>query len=252
MRPERLPSCVTASSADMQLLQEMMLQTRSWPQHEEIAGDRWSHLDSVIAKPWGVEYRVYCDPFFDVWRLTIRAGRSTSEHCHPRKSTALICLGGSGRLRLLGEVYPFGPSDVVQLGRGVFHLIENAADEPLELIEVEMPRNKLDLVRAEDPYGRRATPYADPPSSEITVPPLIRAPMVSHARYRAGCATRRWRFELVDGDRLLSRRDATLCAALSLATSDVLHDTIIILSSTVVSSYNVDRYGVYFVVFRAD
>jgi mannose-6-phosphate isomerase-like protein (cupin superfamily) len=242
------PYRIEASSADARLLNATMLQGESWPRHEEISSDRESDLDDVIAKPWGHEYRIYCDPFFDVWRLTIEPGRSTSEHCHPRKSTALICLAGSGRLRLLAGAYTLGAGDLVQIGRGVFHRTENTGGEPLELIEVEVPRNKFDLVRAEDSYGRRASPYTDPISGEITVPPMLSTPLIDNARYRRSCATGRSRFEVVSGHELLDRRDAGLYGALSLATSSALNDTITLLLSTAMWPHTIDRHGVYFTI----
>src|SRR5690242_5348528 len=116
---------ITASSADIRLLNTTMLNADSWPQQESLSSERDSSLDGVIAKPWGHEYRIYEDPFFDVWRLTINPGYSTSEHCHPRKSTALICLYGSGRLRLLSGIHTVRRSDIVHIGRGVFHATEN-------------------------------------------------------------------------------------------------------------------------------
>jgi mannose-6-phosphate isomerase-like protein (cupin superfamily) len=242
------PYRIEASSADARLLSETMLQAESWPRYEEIAGDCDFELDDVIAKPWGHEYRIYCDAFFDVWRLTIEPGYSTSEHCHPRKSTALICLSGSGRLRLLAGAYTVSAGDLVQIGRGVFHLTENTGSEPLELIEVEVPRNKFDLVRAEDSYGRRASPYTDPTSSEIAVPAMVSTPLIDSARYRRSCATGRSRFEVVSGHELLRRRDATLYAALSLATSSALSDTITLLLSTAMWPHTIDRHGVYFTI----
>jgi mannose-6-phosphate isomerase-like protein (cupin superfamily) len=246
------PYRIAASSADARLLNETMLQARSWPRHEEITSDHGSQLDEVIAKPWGYEYRVYCDPFFDVWRLTISPGCSTSEHCHPRKSTALICLAGNGRLRLLSGAYRLEPADLVHIGRGVFHMTENIGPQPLELIEVEVPRNKFDLVRASDSYGRHATPYADPPSHELTLPPMVSTPLVDHARYRVSCATGRSHFEIVSGDEVLSQRDSALRVALSLATSDALSDTITLVLSMPIWQHAIDRRGVYFTITNVE
>jgi mannose-6-phosphate isomerase-like protein (cupin superfamily) len=242
------PYRIEATSADARLLNATMRQAESWPRYEEITRDQESDLDEVIVKPWGHEYRVYCDPFFDVWQLTIKPRQSTSEHCHPRKSTALICLSGRGKLRLLTGAYMIGAGDLVQIGRGVFHLTENTGEEPLELIEVEVPRNKFDLVRAEDSYGRRASPYTDPSTREIAVPPMEDTQLVDNARYRRSCASGRLRFEVVSGSELLHRRDARLYAALSLATSSALNDTITLLLSPAIWPHTIDRHGVYLAI----
>jgi hypothetical protein len=55
--------------------------------------DRGSYLNGFIEKPWGHEYRIYCDYLFDVWRLRLSQGETTSMHCHVRKDTVLLCLG---------------------------------------------------------------------------------------------------------------------------------------------------------------
>ncbi|OTP93517.1 hypothetical protein B6D16_12545 [Gilliamella apicola] len=55
-----------------------------------------TYLNGLIKKPWGFEYRIYADNFYDVWRLHINPNSKTSMHCHPRKDTVLLCLGGNG------------------------------------------------------------------------------------------------------------------------------------------------------------
>lgn len=247
----RPPYRIEASSADVRLLRTTMLQTASWPRYEQITSSRCSELDDVIAKPWGYEYRVYCDPFFDVWRLTIKPGHATSEHCHPHKVTALICLSGSGRLRLLTGTYMLAANDFVLIGRGVFHLTQNVGSEPLEVIEIEVPRNKFDLVRAKDSYGRQASPYGDLSSCEITVAPMVDAPLVENARYRSSCATGRTRFAIVRGSDLPNRHNATLHAALSLGTHSALSDNITLLLSKATWADTIDPHGIYFAISYA-
>jgi mannose-6-phosphate isomerase-like protein (cupin superfamily) len=228
------------------LLNATMLDKDSWPRYEEIQERARSALDNVIAKPWGHEYRIYCDPFFDVWRLTIKDGQSTSEHCHPRKSTALICLSGSAQLKLVSGLYALGAGDLVLIGRGVFHATVNAGDEPCELIEIEVPRNKFDLVRAADAYGRQASPYADPCSRQIVVPPMRSTPLVDNARYRPACASGRSRFSVARGVDVAGGDGATVYAALSLATSCALTDTITVLLATGGWPDTIDPHGTYF------
>jgi mannose-6-phosphate isomerase-like protein (cupin superfamily) len=247
------PYRIDASSADARLLNATMQQAESWPRYEEISRTVESELDEVILKPWGHEYRIFCDPFFDIWRLTIEPGHSTSEHCHPRKSTALICLAGHGRLQLLTGTYQLSAGDVVVIGRGVFHKTENIGQEALEVIEIEVPRNKFDLVRAEDAYGRKASPYTDPSITEIVIPPMADTPLLSNAKYRPSCAAGTSRFDVVRGDSLPQRnhRDVGFYVAVSLATSCALNDTITLLSSTTGWPNTVDPHGIYFTIFNA-
>lgn len=123
--------------------------------------DREHHLDEMIIKPWGKEFRAYADDFIDVWHLQINSGHATSMHAHPRKVTYLLCLAGTGVTTSLAGAVDLNPGVVLRIGRGAFHSTENAAgsDEPLVLIEVETPRNKYDLMRLRDGYQREGAGY---------------------------------------------------------------------------------------------
>lgn len=66
------------------------------------------HLNEVIPKPWGMEYRIFVDDFIDVWNLRINAGESTSMHVHPRKLTYLLCLA-EGVTDTLTDQIPVSP-----------------------------------------------------------------------------------------------------------------------------------------------
>ncbi|MFB6893417.1 hypothetical protein ACFCX4_29335 [Kitasatospora sp. NPDC056327] len=117
------------------------------------------HLNEIIPKPWGMEYRVYVDDFIDVWNLRIDHGRSTSMHAHPRKLTYLLCLAGSGATDTLTGQYPVGVGTILRIAGGAFHATRSLGPDPLWLVEVEAPRNKFDLVRLRDDHGRAGAGY---------------------------------------------------------------------------------------------
>lgn len=119
-----------------------------------------TYLNEVVEKPWGYEYRIYCDSMFDAWCLHIRTGHKTSMHCHLQKDTVLLCLSGRGETKFLNnkrEVVNAGES--VYLNKGVFHQTFSTGDEDLILIEIENPRDKLDLLRYKDSYDRQSKAY---------------------------------------------------------------------------------------------
>jgi hypothetical protein len=93
---------VQATSSDVALLQQTVEAFNLSLQAERFDID--SHLDQFIEKPWGYEYRVYADNFYDLWKLCLLPGRATSLHCHPRKETALLCLKGQAHVQLLEHV----------------------------------------------------------------------------------------------------------------------------------------------------
>ncbi len=145
--------------------------------------ERDSYLNGFIVKPWGHEYRVYCDNLFDVWRLRLQAGQSTSMHGHLQKDTVLICLAGSGTTTFLdGTECPVEAGRYVYIGRGAFHRTEAGPDGHLDLIEVENPRNKFDLVRLGDHYGRHGKGYEPTATAHETLGPM--KSIGSHIFYR--------------------------------------------------------------------
>jgi mannose-6-phosphate isomerase-like protein (cupin superfamily) len=133
--------------------------------------DSDAYLDEIIPKPWGYEYRAYADDFFDFWALRIEAPHSTSMHVHPRKTTYLLCLHGTGVTDGLDQSVAIRAGSVLRIDPGAFHSTRNTGDEPLHLIEVETPRNKFDLMRLADSYDRTGRGY------ETDHKPLDSAPM---------------------------------------------------------------------------
>ena len=164
--------------------------------HEQF--DESAHLDEIIPKPWGYEYRAYVDEYFDFWSLHIESPHTTSMHVHPRKLTSLICLSGRGVTRGMDTEVDITPGSLVTIGAGAFHGTRNVGDEPLELIEVEVPRNKLDLLRLRDDYNRAGTGYE---SSAIPAPelPMQEVSFLPHTRMRSTTPDGRFRFDLRTG-----------------------------------------------------
>lgn len=135
--------------------------------------DRDLHLHSLIEKPWGFEYRVYCDSVFDVWKLHISPQKKTSMHCHIQKDTVLICLSGSGITKFLdGNEINISIGQVLYIERGVFHQTISTGNDYLELIEIENPRNKFDLLRLSDDYGRANQSYEKNNINHVLFSPL--------------------------------------------------------------------------------
>jgi mannose-6-phosphate isomerase-like protein (cupin superfamily) len=119
----------------------------------------YDYRGCVVQKPWGHEFLAYDTPDVAVWRLRINPGHSTSMHCHPRKRTALMVLAGEALCHVFGRRVPLQAHDVLVLEPGVFHATKSMCADGLELIEVETPRCKTDLVRMNDLYGREGAGY---------------------------------------------------------------------------------------------
>jgi len=117
------------------------------------------YRNKVVVKPWGYEFLIFENKFVAVWFLHIRKGHSTSMHCHPTKKTSLIVLSGDALCNTFNHRNYLNSMDAVIIESGVFHSTQSISTEGINLIEVESPPNKIDLVRLNDGYGREEQGY---------------------------------------------------------------------------------------------
>lgn len=160
--------------------------------------DSDEHLNEVIPKPWGFEYRVYVDDFVDVWQLSIGSGHATSMHVHPRKLTYLLCLGGQGVTETLDGEHEVSTGTMLRIGGGAFHSTRSTGPGSLSLVEVEAPRNKFDLIRLRDGYAREGTAYETEHKKleNLAIRPV---PYLPEARMRDRSPCGRFRFAVRAG-----------------------------------------------------
>lgn len=192
-------------------------------QGEQFGSDLY--LDAVIPKPWGLEFRVFADNLYDVWKLTLLPGKSTSMHCHPRKETALLCLAGTGRITFATASHTIATGDVAYIPKGVFHATENIGDSTLELVEVESPRNKFDLVRIADRYGRSGKQY-EQETVQYQVPELQPLSYISGAKLRTTCHQHRFRFSVKGALELICQETPGLLFVVPLSLKNAFLQTI--------------------------
>ena len=115
--------------------------------------------NKIILKPWGYEYSVFEAINFSIWFLHIKENEFTSMHCHPKKTTKLILLDGEAKVSLLSEDKIIKPLDCVYLDRSQFHSTRSISKNGIYLFEIESPKDKNDLVRLTDKYGRENIKY---------------------------------------------------------------------------------------------
>ena len=119
-----------------------------------------SHNKNIVKKPWGYEYLAYENEEVGLWFLNIKKDQSTSMHCHPTKTTGLVLLDGIAEISFLSDKRILQGLDKVMIRRGLFHQTKALSDQVL-LLEIETPKDKHDLVRLFDKYGRESKPYED-------------------------------------------------------------------------------------------
>ena len=124
--------------------------------------DDVDYSDCVVTKPWGYEFQVFDNRRFSLWLLYLKAGHSTSLHCHLGKMATFIPLIGTLECKRLfrsheSTVHLQFPRTATA-GAGIYHSV-GATDRDLFLMEYETPSNKSDIVRMSDRYGRVGKGY---------------------------------------------------------------------------------------------
>ena len=118
-----------------------------------------NYKNKVVLKPWGYEYLIFENEHVAIWFLYIKYGHSTSMHCHPEKKTSLILLSGSALCNTFERRNYLNSMDAIILEKAVFHSTKALSTQGINVIEIETPPNKTDLVRLNDEYGRETSGY---------------------------------------------------------------------------------------------
>jgi mannose-6-phosphate isomerase-like protein (cupin superfamily) len=117
------------------------------------------YKNKVVIKPWGYEFLIFENDSVAIWYLCINKGHSTSMHCHPLKKTCLITLSGEALCNTFERRNYLKDMDAIIIENSVFHSTKALSIKGVELLEIETPPNKVDLVRLNDSYGREAKSY---------------------------------------------------------------------------------------------
>ena len=117
------------------------------------------YKQKVVMKPWGYEFLIFENESVAIWYLRIDKGHSTSMHCHPLKKTCLINLSGEALCNTLERRNYLKTIEAVVIENSVFHSTKALSANGSELLEIETPPNKIDLVRLNDSYGREMKSY---------------------------------------------------------------------------------------------
>ena len=120
------------------------------------------YKDSIVTKPWGYEYLMYQSDKIGIWFLHIVEGRQTSLHCHPAKKTGYILLSGEAEVSFLKDTTRLKAVSKLMIREGLFHSTKAISPSGIQVIEVESPPDKTNLVRLDDAYGRKEQPYEGP------------------------------------------------------------------------------------------
>jgi len=116
--------------------------------------------NKLVKKPWGSEYLIYENKKIAAWFLNITYKKATSLHCHPLKKTGFILLNGAVVMDVgFYQKKKINALNKMMIRPGLFHSTKALSNKGVQIIEIETPNNKEDLIRFKDNYGREKKPY---------------------------------------------------------------------------------------------
>jgi len=119
-------------------------------------GRNEASLHRRVNRPWGDYESLNLGERFQVKRITVKPGHSSSLQIHHHRSEHWVVVKGTARVTLGEQRKLVSENESIFIPIGVAHRIENPGKLPLELIEVQTGSylGEDDIVRIEDQYGR--------------------------------------------------------------------------------------------------
>ncbi len=121
------------------------------------AQGRTEHLlPSRVRRPWGWYQSLDNGPSFQVKRICVNPGARLSLQRHQRRAEHWVVVSGQALIHCDGQDMTLGPNQSTYIPQGAVHRLENPAQEPLYLIEVQSGDylGEDDIERLEDDFAR--------------------------------------------------------------------------------------------------
>lgn len=117
------------------------------------------YAGKVVPKPWGWEFLIHESAQTATWYLRLTNSAQTSMHCHRHKKTTLLVLSGCAVVTTFRRRDYLKTGDTLVIAPKVFHSSHAPFAAGAELLEIETPVDKHDLVRMVDQYDRESSSY---------------------------------------------------------------------------------------------
>ena len=115
-----------------------------------------AELHREVYRPWGKYDGIDVGERFQVKRITVKPGESTSLQMHYHRAEHWIIVSGIAEITCADKVFLCGENESAFIPQGSSHRISNPGKLPMEMIEVQTGSylGEDDIVRFEDQYGR--------------------------------------------------------------------------------------------------
>ena len=109
-----------------------------------------------VFRPWGYYETVDTGEHFQVKRITVNPGKRLSLQLHHKRAEHWVVVKGTATVTKGEEVFHLNKDESTYIPIEVKHRLENATDQPLEIIEVQSGSylGEDDIERFEDDFGR--------------------------------------------------------------------------------------------------
>jgi len=121
------------------------------------ASGRREHIEHPrVYRPWGHYEGIDLGEGYQVKRIVVKPGGRLSLQRHGKRAEHWIVVAGTARVTIDGRVFELGANQSTHVPLGAVHRLENAASEPLCMIEVQCGSyvGEDDIERIEDDYNR--------------------------------------------------------------------------------------------------
>lgn len=115
-----------------------------------------AELHREVYRPWGKYDGVDVGERFQVKRITVKPGQSTSVQMHYHRAEHWVIVSGMAEITCDDKTFLCGENQSAFIPQGSTHRIANPGKLPMEMIEVQTGSylGEDDIVRFEDLYGR--------------------------------------------------------------------------------------------------
>jgi mannose-1-phosphate guanylyltransferase / mannose-6-phosphate isomerase len=121
------------------------------------ASDRYeSNTHRKVYRPWGWYDSIESGEHFQVKRLHIKPSAKLSLQMHQKRAEHWVVVSGTATVTNGEQTFSLEKGESTYIPLGTTHCLENATNEPLEIIEVQSGAylGEDDIIRFEDIYGR--------------------------------------------------------------------------------------------------
>lgn len=110
-----------------------------------------------VFRPWGSYESVDSGKNFQVKRIIVNPGKKLSLQLHHQRAEHWVVVNGTATVTKGEDVFELKENESTYIPVEVKHRLENASNEPLEIIEVQSGSylGEDDIVRFEDDFGRQ-------------------------------------------------------------------------------------------------